>query len=567
MKITHPNLDWRGDTPVAQAYGDIYYSPDDAVGEVRHNFVSCVEPMMGTREIIVIGETGFGTGLNFLVTWHDWLQRRRMGDRLIFVSTEAHPLRQDDLRRALKPFTELAPLAEQLAKVWPVGIPGPHRRFFDVGEERGKVELWVFYGEAQEELARQNFQADAWYFDGFNPSENPALWSPELLAECARLMAPGAVGGTFTVANAVRTGLSEAGLEVEKAPGFGRKRECLKIRKPGRFNRPAIGVMDTISAAMGSGIAAASYVYAARQRGLRAKSIPQRHESPHRASGNPVALLNFKPTKAPQEPSNRWLAASLAHVQVVYGDEWLPGRGTRKPPKDAAQSKEFAACLDAMGWSDQALSQEADGSLISPYAGYVRPRDILDHLLKDQSIGNEAGPMVSCEAFGVLFHARSLAPHLRRNLGQVDVFDAEQSPDLPMPVTYGGYISPRFEGRVLAGSTYERDPDWHDPNLLDSKQSATDEIVGKATQAGFTLPKQARASHVSARAFGKDHRPVVGQTLEGAWVLAGLGSRGFLTAPLLAEILLDEMEGRAAAGLPTYDFAPCVHPSRFTQDN
>ena len=91
MKITHPELDWRGATPVARAYGDIYYSPDDAMGEVRHNFVSRVEPMMGEREIIVIGETGFGTGLNFLVTWHDWLQRRRPGDRLIFVSTEAHP--------------------------------------------------------------------------------------------------------------------------------------------------------------------------------------------------------------------------------------------------------------------------------------------------------------------------------------------------------------------------------------------------------------------------------------------------------------------------------------------
>ena len=27
--------------------------------EVRHNFVSCVEPMMGQRDVIVIGETGF----------------------------------------------------------------------------------------------------------------------------------------------------------------------------------------------------------------------------------------------------------------------------------------------------------------------------------------------------------------------------------------------------------------------------------------------------------------------------------------------------------------------------
>ena len=55
----------------------------------------------------------------------------------------------------------------------------------------------------------------------------------------------------------------------------------------------------------------------------------------------------------------------------------------------------------------------------------------------------------------------------------------------------------------------------------------------------------------------------MGQTSDGVWVLTGLGSRGFLTGPLLAEILLDDMEGRESAGLPTYDFKACVDPKRF----
>ena len=167
------------------------------MGEVRHNFVACVQDLFGVRDILIIGETGFGTGLNFLVTAHDWMQQRRPGDRLIFVSTEAHPLKLDDLRRALTPFAPLQDLAQQLACVWPIGIPGPHRRFFDVGSERGAIELWVLYGDAYDELRRQDFQADAWYFDGFNPAQNPALWGPDLIKECARLMAPGARGDLY----------------------------------------------------------------------------------------------------------------------------------------------------------------------------------------------------------------------------------------------------------------------------------------------------------------------------------------------------------------------------------
>ena len=680
MKITHPKLDWRGATPVAQTFGDIYYSPEDAVGEVRHNFVSCVAPLMGQRGVIVIGETGFGTGLNFLVTWHDWLACRRYGDRLIFVSTEAHPMGREDVARALRPFDAIQDLAGPLIKDWPVGIPGPHRRFFDVGSERGMVELWVLYGDAFDELQRQNFQADAWYFDGFNPSENPALWTPELMAECARLMTPGARAGTFTVAGAVRRAMQSVGLETEKHPGFGRKRECLKIQKPedesesekasdskvGRVFETeseialqgGLGKASKVSQAstskastsqastmepgrasgeegekgeeekektperasdnksdqtrllplslhvVGDGIAAASLCHAAHRRGYAVTYEGQ--ENPARASGNPLALVNFKPTKAPLEPSNRMLSACLAQVQSIYADLWLKGRGTHKPARDAAELAEFEACHRAMGWSDEALEiTDVPGlgpGLFSNLAGYLSPKAVLKALfqgarkatknhtksdtkkarekteqsdtqtLADPSRassnqttlpGPRAATCIYAQGYGTIEHAPSLSPVLRRNIGQVDVFAGPECSAVPMPITYGGYMTPPFAEGVLSGSTYDRDPDWQDPAIWVARPAATEEIVAKASQAGLTLPNRAQRSYVSARAFGQDHRPLVGQTSDGVWVLTGLGSRGFLTGPLLAEILLDDMEGRESAGLPTYDFKACVDPKRF----
>ena len=588
MVLTHPSLDWRGATPVARDVGDIYFSPDDALGDVRHTYVSAIAPHFGQRKVIVIGETGFGTGLNFLVTWQDWLARRRAGDRLIFVSTEAHPLRAADARRALAPFSEIAPLCEQLLAFWPVGIPGPHRRFFDVGSERGLVELWVLHGQALAELRRQTFQADAWYFDGFNPAENPSLWTAELLAECARLMAPGSLGGTFSVATSVRQAMAAAGLVHEKRPGFGRKRHCLRLYKPGAPRaRPCLS--SPRLHLIGGGVAGAAACYAARERGLDARLFDLKNSRPKdthpkeaglesipsgpikSASTNPVALLNFKPTRAPDTPGNRLLAAALAQVQRPYADLWLPGRGTFKPAGDAAQLAVYQACLAAMGWADSCLSLRGQpkAGLYSPLAGAVRPAQVLARL-GGEAVGDEAdfrqageGLQVWARGYGTLWAAPSLAAHLRRNRGQVDAFDARQAPAPALPTTYGGYISPAIDGRVVAGSSYDRDPDWHDPQVFAPRAQATAQIVAKAQAAGFSLPSRPQESYVAARAFGRDHQPIVGQTLEGTWVLTGLGSRGFLTAPLLAEILLDEVEGRAAVQVPTYDFKACVLAGRF----
>jgi len=432
------------------------------------------------------------------------------------------------------------------------------------------VELWVLYGDACEQLSRQRFSADAWYFDGFNPADNPELWSPELIAQCARLMAAGAVGGSFTVASSVRNYMDRAGLITQKVPGFGRKRECLHISSPHSMCSRGLRHPGDINI-IGTGIAAAALVRACFARYRYPNVYEPQVPSPSFASENPAALINFKPTRAPSEPMNRLLAAALAHVQDIYADLWLPGRGTFKPADDPETLAEFHLAYEAMGWGPDALEMVAGSrpGLQSNLAGYVRPSDVLQKLFDVDFFYTEAelisnvGPRVWANAFGAASKAPSIQGHMRRNLGQVDLFEASKSSDLAMPWTYGGYMTPSIDGKVLAGSTYDRDPDWSDPLIFNPQETATDQIIRKARKAGLRLPKQARESFVSARAFGKDHRPIVGQTWEGVWMLTGLGSRGFLTAPLLAEILLDEIEGRFAIGLPTYDFRACVHPSRF----
>ena len=227
--IEPAELTWddRGE-PRNTRFDDKYFSTDDGLDEVRYLFITnngLPERWRG-RQRFTIGETGFGTGLNFLATWALWRERAEPGATLHFISVERYPLSRDDLERAHRRWPELEPSASELRKQWPALTPGEHRLELD----GGRVALTLLLGVAVEcygALERPDDGVEAWYLDGFGPSANPAMWSEPLFRELARLSAPGATLGTFTIAGFVRRGLEAAGFRVSKIPGHGRKKQML----------------------------------------------------------------------------------------------------------------------------------------------------------------------------------------------------------------------------------------------------------------------------------------------------------------------------------------------------
>ncbi|VFT23463.1 bifunctional tRNA (mnm(5)s(2)U34)-methyltransferase/FAD-dependent cmnm(5)s(2)U34 oxidoreductase [Pseudomonas aeruginosa] len=79
---------------------------------------------LGDGEVLCIGETGFGTGLNFLCAWQLFERVAPAGARLEFVSVEKFPLAAADLRRALALWPELAPWERGPAGPVPCRAPG-----------------------------------------------------------------------------------------------------------------------------------------------------------------------------------------------------------------------------------------------------------------------------------------------------------------------------------------------------------------------------------------------------------------------------------------------------------
>ena len=87
-------IEWhKNGLPFSTRFNDHYYSRYDGRAETRHVFIegNGLPKRWSGRERFVIGELGFGTGLNFLETWRVWREHRAPGQTLLFQSVEAFP--------------------------------------------------------------------------------------------------------------------------------------------------------------------------------------------------------------------------------------------------------------------------------------------------------------------------------------------------------------------------------------------------------------------------------------------------------------------------------------------
>ena len=152
-------LTWSEDgQPRSRLYDDVYFSAEDGLAEARTVFLAgCGLPdAWRGRDRFVVGELGFGTGLNVLALIELWTRTRPPRGRLHIFSVEAHPITAEDARRALGRWPELGELSGRLTAHWPGRAQGPHRlELPDLG-----VILDVAVADVAEALADWSGEAD-----------------------------------------------------------------------------------------------------------------------------------------------------------------------------------------------------------------------------------------------------------------------------------------------------------------------------------------------------------------------------------------------------------------------
>lgn len=328
--MTEP-IEWLPDgTPYSPRFGDRYHSENGGLTQAHRVFLhgcGLPEAWAGQSQWRIL-ETGFGFGLNFLVTWAAWradLQRPKL---LHFVSTEAWPVSAADLLRATAVHPELAPLAEALQRQWWGLLPGVHRLRFD----EGRVLLTLYVGDTQTMLRQQNLTVDSIYLDGFSPQRNPESWDLHTLKAVARCCHRGTQLATWTIARAVRDSLAQCGFEVNRVPGVPPKRDNLHAtynprweprtaRQPVATPQPALPGPCIV---IGGGIAGAAAAASLARRGWQVVVLDQAPEPAAGASALPAGV--FAPHVSPDDSVLSRLSRSGIRTTLEQA-RWLLSEG------------------------------------------------------------------------------------------------------------------------------------------------------------------------------------------------------------------------------------------------
>ena len=220
MADQHAKLTWSEDqVPVSNRFYDPYYSLQNGLMETRHVFLAGNALPARFAPGFRIAELGFGTGLNLLTVWAAW-EVSGQTTPLHFTSFEAFPMSLAEMTRALTAFPELAPWSERFLSAW-----SGASCILD------SLHVEVIHGDAGQTLPEWSGVADAWFLDGFSPAKNPELWGVDLMRQVASHTAKDGTAATYTAAGFVRRGLSDAGFDVTRSTGFGRKRHMTRAIK------------------------------------------------------------------------------------------------------------------------------------------------------------------------------------------------------------------------------------------------------------------------------------------------------------------------------------------------
>ena len=575
MTTEMPNaqIDWDDQgRPHSRVFDDVYFSDKSGLEETRYVFIeqNALQQRFSAlpaNEQLVIGETGFGTGLNFLCAWQLFDQVAHADARLHFISVEKYPLTREDLQRALALWPELATYSEQLLAAYYAIHPG----FQTLTLANGRVTLTLLIGDVLEQLPQLDARIDAWFLDGFAPAKNPQMWTPELFAQLARLAAPDSTISTFTSTGWVRRALNEAGFKMRRTPGIGHKWEILRGTfaglpehplpssgiKPWYARPPRVGG-ERKALVIGGGLSGCATANSLARRGWQVCLLERHERLAKEASGNPQGVLYLK-LSAHGTTLSQMIVSGFGYTRRLLenlqrGRDWDDcgvlqlGFSAKEAERQAQLAAAFPpALVHLLGQPQtQALAgiELAHGGLFYPEGGWVHPpalcrfqalhpnvqvlthHDVLQlHRVEGQWQACQDDKVLACAPVVVLagaaevkrFPASSALP-LKRIRGQItQLAQTPASSVLKTVVCAEGYVAPGRLGEHTLGASFDfhnedltTTPEGHQGNL-DLLEEISPDL---ATRLGEQLDPQSLQGWAAFRCTSPDYLPIVGPLVE-----------------------------------------------------
>jgi tRNA 5-methylaminomethyl-2-thiouridine biosynthesis bifunctional protein len=414
--------------PKSEEFDDFYFNTDSGMDESRYVFINPTQLQQRWQDhngSFTILETGFGTGLNFILTWLEWISfqnskaetvtsseqntlsnNQHVSNHLHFISIEKFPLDKAHIAQALALFPQLNHLTDQLIAEYPLLIKGFHSLQF----KDHNMTLTLIFDDISSALPQLTGPVDAWYLDGFAPAKNPDMWTDTLYSSMASLSRANTSLATFTAAGDVRRSLSASGFKLNKVPGFGMKRQMMHgtfIQSQGPIANPFDHLKPWLKpptkaithvAIIGAGIAGCTTAYALARRGIKV-TIIDKHGIATEASGNPQGAMYAKLAAGEATHSDIYVQGYLQSLRWLYqqlepGDGWN-NCGLIQLASTEKEIKRQQKFIEKTHYPEQLLHsltlKEASnisgltlssGGLFFPEAGWVSPLRLCQQLVK-----------------------------------------------------------------------------------------------------------------------------------------------------------------------------------------
>ncbi|SPB14235.1 FAD-dependent cmnm(5)s(2)U34 oxidoreductase [Caballeronia novacaledonica] len=556
----------------------------------------------------------------FLPLWQRWRDDEARCDRLHVVAVATLNALNDP------PSTDDAsPLAAELARAWPMRVPGVHRLEFD----EGRVVLTLAIGDdAEALLSKLWLRADAFQL---HATDDPR----KLCKSLARFAGDGATvcaNASGPLPMPLRRALESSGFECLPAATDTRLVARFAPRWRVRRHEPPLPCATSTREAIviGAGLAGCAVSSRLADRGWRVTLI-DRHALPARdASGNPAGVFHpivwrddsvaARLTRAGfLYALRRWQALEDAHHDLRRSDAGLLQIADTPEDADAlaaaiarfAYPSEYVQPMTRADASHMAGVDVARGGWFFPRGGAISPAAVCAAQLADgaaritprmntevtriahdgriwtafDSNGGEiarAPVMVLANAHDAARLTGLYGTPTRSVRGQLTVLESSALDALRAPVVGEGYAVPLGADGALIGATYDID----DPGR-DIREAGHRENIGRVAGMLPELahsPMHIRAGRVAFRCVTSDRMPMIGQfadesaarrdarQLAGAWPLdlprmSGLygafafGSRGLVWATLAAELIASQIEGEP--WVIERELADAIDPARF----
>lgn len=196
-----------------------YHSTHGALNEARHVFINNGMKLINNCEINIL-ELGFGTGLNVLVTFDEFLKNDK-SHIIHYYTIEKYPVSNPEIQAlGYDELFENEKIKEIYQKIhsaeWNTSVE-VYPNFFIK-----KINIDFF------EIKNQELpEIDLVYYDCFGAKVQPDLWEKPLFEIVTEKMKTNGLLTTYSSKGSVRRVLKELGFEVTKVPGPPGKREMI----------------------------------------------------------------------------------------------------------------------------------------------------------------------------------------------------------------------------------------------------------------------------------------------------------------------------------------------------